>query len=134
MFLLKSKNIVVLGIIAFLAMSFWSLSSMSMDMNSHMVSCPFMNDSSSFCQMSIAEHIGQWQQFFTITKEKSLWLSLSLLVSLFVIRFTIGAKVYKKLKYQQFRQYLYWHKPEIKLFDYLALAFSDGIIRSKIYA
>src|SRR5207247_2533773 len=111
MSLLISKNIVVLGIIAFLAMSFWSLFSMSMDMNGRMVNCPFMNDSSSFCQMSVAEHINQWQQFFTMTKEKSLILSLFSLLISFVTGFFITTKAYEKLKHQQFRNYFYRHKP-----------------------
>jgi|SRR3989344_796262 len=135
MTLLKSKSIVTLGVIAFLTISFWSLSSMSMDMNGRMINCTFMDDSSSFCQMSVSEHIGQWQQFFTIIRERNLFLSLfSLLIFPYIAVFAITTKTYEKLKHQRFRSYFYWHRPEIKLFDHLALAFSDGIIHSKIYA
>lgn len=135
MSILSSKSIVTLGMIAFLVMSFWSLSSMSVDMNGTMIHCPFMDDSSSFCQMNVSEHIWQWQQFFTMTKEKSLLLSLfSLLILIQITVATAAARAYEKLKYQRFRNHLYWHDPEIKLFDTLALAFSDGIIHSKIYA
>src|SRR3989344_9451182 len=99
MVLVNSKNIIILGIVAFLAMSFWSLSSMSMDMNGRMINCPFMNGSSSFCQMSVTEHINQWQQFFTMTREKSLLLYLSfLLISLYVMGFNVITKAYEKLK------------------------------------
>ncbi len=134
MLLLNSKNIIALGIIAFLTMIFFSLSSMSMDMNGKMINCPFMNSSSSFCQMSVSEHISQWQQFFSITREKSLLLSLfSLLMFLYVAVFFVTAKRYEELKHQRFRGHFYRYAPEIKLFDYLALAFSDGLIRSKIY-
>jgi len=130
MILLKSKNIVALGIVAFLAMSFWSLFSMSMDMNGHMANCPFMDSLSSFCQMSASEHITQWQQFFAMTKEKNLLLSLFFLcVAVFAIQ-----KAYDKLRHQHFRNYFYQHTPEIKLFNYFALAFSQGLIHPKIYA
>ena len=135
MSLLRSKNIVALGIIAFLAMSFFSLSSMSMDMDGRMINCPFMNGSSSFCQMSVSEHINQWQQFFTVTREKSLLLFLSSLLSFLSITvLAITKKADGKLEHQRFRNYCYRHKPEIKLFDNFALAFSRGIIHPKICA
>ena len=134
MLLLNSKNIVVLGMIIFLAASSWSLFSMSTDMNGHMVHCPFMNSSLGFCQMSISEHISQWQQFFSMIREKSLMLTLFS----FVIVFSVGLFTHHRFKdttqYQTFHNYLYRYKPELKLFDYLLLAFSQGIIRSKIYA
>lgn len=132
---LDSKNMLIVGLLAFMVMSFWSLFSISMDMNGKMVHCPFMADSQSFCQMSISEHISQWQQFFTMTREKSLFLSLfSVLIFIQVAIAIVTKKAYEKLKHQQLRNYFYWHKPEIKLFDNVALAFSDGIIHSKIYA
>ena len=135
MSLLSQKNIVALGIIAFLAMSFWSLSSMPMDMNGRMINCPFMNSHASFCQMTLAEHLSQRQQFLTMTREKSLLLSLfSLLTFLYVAGFAMTTKTYEKLKHQRFRNYFYRYKPEIKLFDYLLLAFYQGLIHTKIYA
>ncbi len=135
MVLFRSKNIVALGIVAFLVMSFWSLSSMSMDMTGHLAHCPFMDDSSSFCQMSISEHISQWQQIFTVVRGKSLALSLlPLLVFLCALVLTVTTKAYEKLKYQRFRKYFYRYKPELKLFDYLLSAFSQGLIHPKIYA
>ncbi len=132
---ISAKNIVIIGMIAFLAMSFWSLYSMSFDLNGKMERCPFMTDSQSFCQMNISEHISLWQQFFTMLKEKNLLLSLfSLLIFIQIAIVTINTKAFEKLKHQRFRNYFYRYKPEIKLFDSLALAFSDGLIHSKIYA
>ncbi|OGZ67865.1 MAG: hypothetical protein A3D35_00700 [Candidatus Staskawiczbacteria bacterium RIFCSPHIGHO2_02_FULL_34_9] len=132
MSLLKSKNIVVLGMIAFLAMSFLSLFSMPMDMNGRMINCPY--SSSGFCQMSASEHISRWQQFFTMTKGDNLILALfSLLIVIWIGLF--NRNKFKGMKqYQKFRINFYRYKPELKLFNYLLLAFSRGIIRSKIYA
>lgn len=135
MALLNQKNIPILGIAAFLIISFWSLSPMSVDMNGKMINCPFMEDSSSFCQMNIIEHITQWQQSFVFTRERSLFLSLFALATLFPMVVFLGVKKNaEKVKHQQFRQYLYWHKPEVKLFDSLLLAFSQGILHPQIYA
>jgi hypothetical protein len=130
---LNSKNILILGIIAFLVMSIWSLSTMCMDMNGHMVNCPFMNGSTGFCQMTLTEHMSLWQQTFSLIKIKDLFL-LSLLILLFSVLYATIGKTYYQLKSQPFRHYFYKYRPEIKLFDHLALAFSDGLIHSKIYA
>ena len=132
MLLLNSKNIITLGMIAFLAMSAWSLFSMQMDMDGKMTNCPFMDSSSSFCQMSISEHINAWQKFFTLIKENSLLLSLFSLLTLISVNLFIKDQN-KELDYQ-LRNYLYRYRPEVKLFDNLLLAFSQGIIHSKIYA
>ncbi len=134
MVFLKLKNIVILGIIAFLAISFWGSYSM-LDKNGKMTSCPFMKDSSSICQMSVFEHISQWKQLFNLIQERNLLSFLStFLVSLTVISFATNTQVYNKLKLQRFRNYFYWYKPEVKLFDRLVIAFSQGNIHSQIYA
>ena len=135
MALLNPKNILILGITAFLVVNFWSLYFMPVDMGGKMVSCPFMDNSSSFCTMSISEHINLWQQLFNIIREKSLLLSLfSILIFLQIAIAAIISKEHDRLIYQQFRNYLYRHRPEIKLFDMLVLYFSDGTIHPKIYA
>ncbi len=107
---------------------------MSVDMNGKMVNCPFMDGSSSFCQMSVSEHISQWKQFFTVIREKIYLLYLSFFIFLFYTLFLINNKLYDKLQSQRSRNYLYRHKPEIKLFDNLVIAFSQGIIHPRIYA
>ena len=107
---------------------------MSMNINGRMTNCPFMNDVSSFCQMGVFEHINKWQQFFTVIREKSLLLSLFALLTFFKITsFAVFKKLYEKLKHQRFRKYFYRYNPEMKVFNNLALAFSRGIIKPKIY-
>ena len=134
MSLLRSKNIIALGLIAFLVMSFWSLLSMSMGMDGHMTNCPFMNGSSSLCQMNVSEHLNQWKQSFSMIREKNLLSLFFLLAIIFAVTLILNNKTDDKIAYQRFRGHLYKYKPEIKLFDFLLVAFSDGIIRSKIYA
>lgn len=135
MSLLNSKNIVILGFIAILAMSFFMLYAMPMDKDGRMVNCPFMNGSTGFCQMTLADHMNLWQQFFSTTKVKDILLVvLSLFAFLFSILLATNLLTYYQLKSQSLRHYLYRYHPELKLFDYLALAFSDGLIHSKIYA
>lgn len=107
---------------------------MPMDMNGKMVNCPFMDGSSSFCQMNISEHISAWQRFFTMLREKNLFLSLFSILIIFAINLSTAKEWKDGEQRQRLRSYLYRHKPELKLFDFLALAFSDGIIHPKIYA
>lgn len=129
------KNILILGVITFLVVSFWGLHSMSTDESEIMVNCPFMQGFSNFCQMNVSEHISQWKQLFTVIQAKNLLLFLStLLVLLPITLFTVSTRAYERLKFQLIRNYLYRHKPEIKLFNYLVIAFSQGDIHSQVYA
>lgn len=83
--------------------------------------------------MTLTEHISLWQQTFSLIKIKDLFL-LSLLVFLFSVLGAAIRKTYYQLESQPFRHYFYRYRPEIKLFNHLELAFSDGLIHSKIYA
>ena len=135
MSLLTSKNILALGIIAFLVMSFWTLYSMPTDDMGRMVNCPFMNNVPGFCQMSLSEHISLWQQTFTATQARELLVPLLALLVLVASFFSVAVeKVYDTLKYQSLYYYFYERRPEIMVFNHLRLAFSDGLIHPKIYA
>ena len=135
MSLQKVKIIIVAGISAFLLMGFWVLYSMPMDERGKMADCPFTNGSASLCQMRATEHIAQWQQLFTTTPGKNLLSSaLALLVALLAVLFPVIPRARNKLLLQKFRNYFYKHKPEIKLFHHLLLAFSQGILHPRIYA
>ena len=132
--LLKTKNIIIFGVIVFLIMNFWSSYFMMSDWQGKMVNCPFMAGSSSFCQMNLFEHISQWKQLFTAVHGKSLLSFLSvLLIFLPIALLAADARAYNRLKLQWLRSHLYRYKPEIKLFDYLVVAFSQGIIHPEIY-
>lgn len=124
------KNIVIIGIIAFLAVGIWSLYSMPIDEAGRMINCSFMKGFSSFCHMNLNEHINQHQMMFALTKEKNLLL-ISLLTFLFCA--LLINKSRDKLKFQPLKNHLYKYKPEIKLFDHLLIAFSRGILNPKIY-
>lgn len=126
---------VSLGIIAFLVMSFWGLYSMPMNEGGETSNCPLMSESATVCPMSATDHVVKWKQLFTVIPEKNLLLlSLALLVLVLVALFPLTPKVRDKLPHQQFRHYLYTHSPEIKLFDHLLAAFSQGILNPRLYA
>lgn len=134
--LAEPKYVVVLGIIAFLIMSFWGLYSMPMDEHGKMVGCPFTINSTSLCQMSFTEHIAKWQQLFIAMPNKSLLFSaFVLLFVLLIALLPIIPKTRGEMMLpQRFRNHLYKHKPEIKLFNHLLVTFSQGILNPKIYA
>lgn len=130
------KYAVILGIIAFLVMSFWGLYSMPMDENGKMADCPFTSNSASLCQMSFAQHIAQWQQLFTAMPDKNpLFFAFALLCILLIALALILPRARDKMMLpQKFRNYLYKQRPEIKLFNHLIVTFSQGILNPRIYA
>lgn len=134
MLLQVSKSMLVLAMIAFLVIGFWSLLAMSMDMTGKMINCPFIQDSASLCQMNIFEHINAWQQFSTFVQQKNLLVSLFSLLVLFTVGLLIQRERQENTQSQKFRHYFYRYEPEIKLFNPLALAFARGIINPKVYA
>ena len=133
MALLKLKNIIILGIVAFLVISFWGSYFMPINEQGKMVSCPLMNGLSNFCQMNISEHISQWKQLFAVIQGKNLLLLLSILLVFPIALFAANTKAYNGLKFQRFRNYFYWIKPETKLFNRLAVALSEGDIHPQVY-
>lgn len=130
------KYAVILGVVAFLVVNFWGLYSMPMDEHGKMTNCPFTNNSASLCHMSFIQHIAQWQLLFTATHGKNWFFSiLTLLAALLIITFlSLVPKARDKLLPQRFHDYLYKHKPEVKLFNNLVLVFSQGILNPRIYA
>ncbi len=130
-----SKNIIILGILSFLVMSFWSLYFMPLNNHGQMLNCPFMNSLSNFCQMGVTEHINQWRQYFLAIRSKNSLLFFSALLFFFTVMiFSVNKKEYDKLKFRKFYNYIYQYNPEIKFFDYILVAFSRGIVHPKIYA
>ncbi len=105
--------------------------SMPTDKHGMMSNCPFMAKTSSLCDMNAADHIGKWQQLFT-----------SLQISIFLLLLIIASSlIYFFIKMQSDHQTSssFWYRyykdknPELKLYNYLLLALSDGIIHPKLY-
>lgn len=135
MSLFKPRNMLILGIIAFLAMSFLSLYSMPVDMNGNMVNCPFMNSSVNLCQMSLNDHINQWQQMFTALPNKTNLAYILFLASLlFAATVIFRNKFLESAKLLFPRQVLYIkQKKYLVILDPLKEAFYGGIITPKIF-
>lgn len=125
---------VLVTLLTFMFISLFGMNlTMNMDKNDKMSNCPFMNHSSSICQMSTKEHIAKWQALFTATSPSG---SFFLLAALLTVAFTYtGLKRRTNLQFSSdyaYRYYLYKRK-DVKLFDYLTQAFSDGDLHPKLY-
>lgn len=121
------KSLVLITFISFLFISLFGLN-LSMRMDKDMMStCPFMNNNSSVCQMPATDHLSKWLQTFVATSQ----------LPYFVIILTVFFVSFKFLFSQltlappSLRGYKRDY-PESKLFNKLVLAFSDGLIHSKI--
>ena len=75
-----SENLIPLVLTSFVFMSLFGIG-IGIDMkDGQMFSCPFMASQTSICQMSVTEHIGQWQKTFLGIPTKTNLLMLALLL------------------------------------------------------
>ena len=127
------KNFIPFVFVSFVFASLFGMG-ISMEMkDGQMSSCPFVASQASICQMSVTEHISQWQQaFLGIPTKANLPAFALLLLAIFVIPF---AKPLTKIKQNELAVQLisYFKTAATKIFDPLLLAFSDGILNPKIY-
>ena len=128
-----SENLIPLVLTSFVFMSLFGIG-IGIDMkDGQMFSCPFMASQTLMCQMSVTEHIGQWQQTFLgiPTKTNLLMLAL-LLLAVIAIPF---AKTFTQIKQTELvaRLISYCKTAATKILDPLLLAFSGGILNPKIY-
>ena len=128
-----TKSLLILAIFLIPLSSFFALkSSMNMENNGVMAKCIFAVDSSEGCQMTISQHLSEWQQIFTLgsSPDQSLLL-LALLTP--AIAFTFFREFLSSYLVNFYLRYKR-QNPDLKLFDYLLLAFSKGILHPKVYA
>ena len=126
------KFLILLTILVFSFLGAFALNlSMSLDNHGKMSSCNLMSTESGICQMTLSDHFLRWGQMFTATINWSLT-SLLLLVTAFSIGFITLFKAAEHLFLQLHQRYKV-QNPMLKLFDYLLLAFSKGILHPKIY-
>lgn len=127
------KFLILLAILAFSLIGGFGLNlGMNIASNGKMSSCNLMSSESGICQMNLNDHLTQWQQMFTASFNASL-LPLLLLAFTFSLAFTT---LFRDVEYM-FLQLHQRYKREnsiFKLFDYLLLAFSRGILHPQIYA
>jgi hypothetical protein len=98
-----------------------------------MTFCPFMASKASVCQMSITEHISQWQQAFLGAPVNNKVVIFALLILIFaVISFT---KPFSQIKQSEAAtRFLFYLREMVnKIFNQLLIAFSDGILNPRIY-
>jgi len=127
-FLLSAATLFLVGSLGF------SYLGMEMEVGGEMSNCPFMASEASICQMSATEHISQWQQTFLGIPSKANFLALALLLAAAVL-LTFAKSLSKFKKLTELAAQLFAHHTEhvVKVFDPLLLAFSDGILKPRIY-
>jgi len=94
-----------------------------------------MNNSAEICRMDALEHITQWQSMLSAIPQfdKALAMVGLLAFSLVFVIFRFLDPERHTLHYFFSRRYQRKH-PDSPLFNYLRVAFSDGILHPKIYA
>lgn len=131
--LIKIATVSVVSAVIFISL-FGIQTSMLFAYSDAMVGCPLMGESVSMCQMGVLEHIAYWQQLFTAKVNDANSLILGLLTILFVLAFPPLSIRNKDNTPFDLSFYLYTKsKPQTRLFNYLNLLFSRGILQPKIY-
>lgn len=85
--------------------------------------------------MGVAEHIAKWQQFFTAVFSKSdvlVFIILFLFAAVLFIVFARRPDV--SLLARALSPPIHKTEPEVKLFNHLVIAFSQGILHPRVYA
>ena len=130
-----SENLIIFVLTSF---AFVSIFGTSMGMEARdgqqMSSCPFMASEASICQMSVTEHISQWQQAFLGVPSKTNFLALALILAAAVL-VTFAKSLFqpKKLTELAARLFAYHKEHLVRVLDPLRIAFSDGILNPRIY-
>ncbi len=107
--------------------------SMNMDKQGHVTHCPFMNDTATVCPMTFTEHLLRWEEMFTATMQSKAFQSY-MFILLVAVLYLVEQRSNTKQSDSDitYKYYKDRHK-DTKLFNYLILAFSDGIIHPKLY-
>lgn len=129
-----SENLIIFVFASFAFASILGVG-MSMEMtDGKMSGCPFMASQATLCQMSVTEHISQWQQAFLgiPTKTDSLAFVVILLAAI-ITPFTKLFSQFEKQREFAARLLAYCKTHIAKTFNPLLFAFSDGILNPKIY-
>lgn len=128
------KFLILLTILVFSFFGAFALNlGMNIDDKGKMSNCILMSSESMSCQMTIIDHLAQWQQIFLATSNWSLTALFSLAFALSV-GFIALYKKNEEYLFLQLHQRYKRENPILKLFDHLLLAFSKGIIHPQIYA
>lgn len=99
-----------------------------------MKDCVFMVDDgmSVVCTMSVAEHLMSWQQFLLMSPQNNLNSLLGTIAVGILMPALLLCTSHQKQETPSFKLQR-WRARIMKLFDYLLQAFSQGLLRSKVY-
>ena len=108
---------------------------MGMEPDGKMSHCIFMNMGTEVCFMTLSEHLSLWQQMFVATLQKPFSLVVLLVALISTAFLAVSLTQYLQLsifKNVIFKCYLK-QKNYLSFFDCLKEAFSQGILKPKIY-
>lgn len=128
----RHNLIIALTLASFVYVAIFGLS-MGMNMNNQgqMTNCPFMSEGASICPMTIGDHVSAWETILMYLTETIgfVWLGIIMSVVLFILPTLLSPPNFCRFHLARFFDF-----SETKIFDFLRLAFADGILHSRIYA
>ena len=124
------KPLVLIGIIAFAGfLSFGISATMMMNEHGEMVNCPFIDENTAICPMSVLGHMSEWCGIF------SNFLVSNVLVLAVILALALTAAIFQKpfLEFLRFK-FKRLFDFEFLIPDRMVLAFSRGLIHPKVYS
>ena len=127
----KISIIAVAMIFMFVAFFGLNLSMISHDPDM-MPGCPFMNNESALCTMSVVEHFSEWQKMFiaNIISQISNIFFILYAIAVFTASILLKQLLVMAYKYKLYRI----EHPDINYFKYYQYFFSQGILHPKIFS
>jgi hypothetical protein len=133
-FSIIGKVLLIFGLVAFLSLGIFSVSSSTMSTMNSNANCPFGGHSIVICKMNPMEHIEEWQSMFTMLPAQDL---LSLLFALFALLAISKLRFWSKFSTPEppllLSKNQYALTNSFRIFDPLKEAFSSGILNPKIF-
>jgi len=93
--------------------------------------CPFMGEAMAVCPMTVVDHIGYWKGLFAALPTIEL---LALVAAVIIVSF--GLKILADSAAMRLAYWYHYYKKKkaiSKLYNYLSLLFSSGILHPRIY-
>ncbi len=107
-----------------------------MESDGSMSACPFMSDTTTLCPMTVTQHLSQWQSLLRAIlppAQSLVLLAVALLLIFWTVQYINPLRLLNPPNHALIFFYR-WYLLMIRSLDRMLLAFSDGILNSRLFA
>lgn len=135
----KFSKISYIAAVSFLlGFAFISIFGMSLSMQMRgdgtMGTCPLMGNSAVLCGMTASEHVSIWQRMFSAMPVGKVFMVLAALLAAYLFTMFLNNLAKRRDSFAVLYRFYRQEHPDSKLFNYLNVLFSRGILQPILYA